>query len=136
MKEVFEKIKQRIIITATEAYGYTPMTRVASEAELKEILENVEEEYGDGWIPCSKRLPEEYNSIFAKYKGTDKWDDAMYEKISGTVNVTVVDENGKGVTTYAHTTDGNWSCDLLECNKAYKIVAWQPLPAPYQPKGE
>ena len=58
MQGVFEKIKQRIIIAATEAYGYTPMTRVVSEAELKEILEKVEEEYGDGWIPCSKRLPE------------------------------------------------------------------------------
>lgn len=66
MQEVFEKIKQRIIIAATEAYGYAPMTRVVSEAELKEILEKVEEEYGDGWIPCSKRLPEEYNSILLK----------------------------------------------------------------------
>lgn len=57
MQEVFEKIKQRIIIVATEAYGYTPMTRVVSEAELKEILEKVEEEYGDGWILCSEQLP-------------------------------------------------------------------------------
>lgn len=50
-----------------------------------------------GWIPCSSgRLPEERESIFAKYKGTDKWNDAMFEKISDVVNVTVTDEEGRG----------------------------------------
>lgn len=25
------------------------------------------------WIPVTERLPEEYDSIFAKFKGTEKW---------------------------------------------------------------
>lgn len=25
------------------------------------------------WIPVTERMPEEQESIFAKYKGTDKW---------------------------------------------------------------
>ena len=85
----------------------------------------------DGWIPCSERLPEEHDSIFAKFKGTKKWNESMFEKISNEVNVTVADENGNGTTTHAHTVDGKWRCDLLKCNKTYRIIAWKELPEPY-----
>ena len=107
--------------------------------DLIEIVNQVAEEYksNDGWIPCSSgKMPMEHDSIFANYKGTKKWNDAMFEKISDEVNVTVADENGNGTTTHAHTVDGKWNCDLLRCNKTYKVIAWQPLPQPYQPKGE
>lgn len=53
MKEVFEKIKQRIRICATEACGYTPLTRVVSEAELKEIIEQIEDECSNGHFGCN-----------------------------------------------------------------------------------
>lgn len=89
----------------------------------------------NGWIPISERLPKEHASVFAKFKGTDKWNNAMFEKISDIVNVTVVDESGEGVTTHAHLVDGKWSCDLLKVNKAYRITAWQPLPEPYKEGG-
>lgn len=39
MQEVFEKIKQRIMIAATEACGYAPLTRAVAESELKDIME-------------------------------------------------------------------------------------------------
>lgn len=83
----------------------------------------------DGWIYCGdgKNLPEEYESIFAKLKGTDKWDDAMFEKSSNTVNVTVEDKNGKRITMVAHTNDGKWKID--SCAKL-KVIAWQPFPDP------
>ncbi len=42
----------------------------------------------NGWIPVEERLPEEYESVFARYKGTDKWVNAMWEKSSDEVNVT------------------------------------------------
>lgn len=32
--------------------------------------------------------------------------------------------------------DGEWSCDILKVFKTYRIIAWQPLPEPYQQKGE
>lgn len=67
MQEVFEKIKQRVMIAATEAYGYTPMTRVISEAEWKEIMEQVAAEYSNGWIPCSERLPENEKEVEITY---------------------------------------------------------------------
>lgn len=94
-------------------------------------------EYGGGWIPVSSGvMPEERQSIFAKFKGTNKWNDAMFEKISDEVNVTVVSEKGNATTAHAHTKDGKWSCDLLEVNKTYRVIAWQPLPKPYKPKFE
>ena len=41
MQEVFEKIKQRIMIAATEACGYAPLTRAVAESELKDIMEQI-----------------------------------------------------------------------------------------------
>lgn len=159
MKEVFENIKERLEEKENEAVLKAPNTSDLSNKEYQkwmmksygfkdaiEIVNQVEEEFNqslannnqsltnDGWILCSERLPEEHDSLFAMYKGTNKWDDAMFEKISDVVNVTVVDEKGKAVTTHAHTTDGIWHCDLLRCNRTYRIIAWQPLPEPY--KGE
>lgn len=41
-----------------------------------------------------KNMPEERESIFARFKGTDKWQDVMFEKTSRKVEVTVEDEGG------------------------------------------
>ena len=101
---------------------------------IDEILSDIS---NDGWIPCDSGLmPMEHDSIFASYKGTRKWKDAMFEKVSDEVNVTVSDENGNSTTTHAHTVDGKWDCDLLKYNKSYKVIAWQPLPTSYKPNGD
>ena len=78
------------------------------------------------WIPVSERLPEEHDSIFAK------WNPAMFEKTSDEVLVTISDVGGKGTTRTAHTLDGKWSCDLLKANASYKVIAWRTLPEPYR----
>ena len=101
-----------------------------------EIVKQEAAEYNNGWIPCSVSMPEERDSMFAKLKGTRKWNDSMFEKISEEVNVTISDENGDKVTTHAYTIDGKWKCDLLRFQKRYSVISWQPLPEPYQPKGE
>ena len=167
MQRVFEKIIERLeglthdnpLITSNYILrkdAVNAVNQVASEykphviAEIKLDKEDLEEivsekleelkecKNGGGWIPVSSgEMPKEHDSIFSQHKGTDKWNDAMFEKISDEVNVTVVDKNGEnGTTTHAHTVDGKWVCDLLKCNKSYRIIAWQPLPEPYQSKGE
>lgn len=106
-------------------------------ADLRETLKAYEDEKErGGWIPCSERMPEEHDSMFARFKGTDKWRDSMFEKASNEVTVTITDAKGDKVTTHAHTTDGTWKCDILRACPTYRVIAWQPLPAPYQPKGE
>lgn len=81
------------------------------------------------WIPCSERLPEEHDSIFAKLKGTDKWSNAMFEKTSNEVNATIEFEDGKRAVKTLHTIDGRWS----EGHRGvkFKVIAWQPLPGEY-----
>ena len=53
------RIKNRISEAATEACGYSPLTKVISEEEINRILEQE-----SGWITVSERLPEEsLNSV-------------------------------------------------------------------------
>ena len=124
------RIKNRISEAATEACGYSPLTKVVSEEEINRILEQE-----SGWIPVSERLPEEHDSMFIKFKGTKKWSTAMFERKSDEVIVTVVNDAGRTVTTSAHTTDGKWRCDLVRIH-GYRIVAWMPLPGPYRVRAE
>ena len=138
MNKAFEKILERLdelieksYYSATEGNRNAGIKNSAYH-KVKKIVQEVAEEYNNGWIACSGRLPEEYDSIFAKLKGTDKWKDAMFEKTSDVVNVTVVDGYGNRITTIAHLVDGKWNCDLLRINKSYQIIAWQPLPEPYK----
>lgn len=95
-----------------------------------EIIEAIEEQPKIGeWIPCSERLPEEHDSMFAKLKGTDKWQRGMFEKSSDNVNVTVEFEDGTRRTKTSHTIDGEW--DKFARAVKFKVIAWQPLPEPY-----
>lgn len=84
----------------------------------KEIIWEVAEEYNNGWIPCSEQLPEQpkENPIFENnplelYLVTVKNTEYAFRAFW----------NGK------HFTDGFGTLD---------VIAWQPLPEPYQQKGE
>lgn len=83
------------------------------------------------WIPVSEGMPEEHDTMFAKFKGTDKWNDFMFEKRSNDVNVTIEFDDGSRITQTLYTIDGEWK---RETNIKYKVIAWRPLPEPY--KGE
>lgn len=108
MQEAFEKIKQRIRIAATNACEYTLMTKVVSEEELKNIIDDVAAGYNNGWIPCSERLPENNQNVIACFA-------------HGTVTeLQFYDSRFHGIYDYDEKV----------------IVAWMPLPEPYQPKGE
>lgn len=120
MQEVFEKIKQRIMGAAVEAYRYAPFTRVMAAAELKEIIEQAVAEYNNSWIPVEKRLPEEPNTGMMDM-------DALPEYI-------VMIAGAEQPTVLRYAGDGEWY-DIVT-KDFYKVIAWQPLPESYQPKGE
>lgn len=88
----------------------------------------------DKWIPCSERLPDEHASIFAKFRSTDKWNSAMFEKVSDDVNVTIEYEDGTRKTATSHTLDGKWKIEMKRKTFSCKVIAWQPLPEKYEVK--
>lgn len=110
-----------------------PKIRICRELQMRsystaiKIVNKLAEEYNNGWIPCSERLPEEHDSIFAKYKGTDKWKEGMFEKTSDRVLVSAQSDGGKSIVFESSTTDGKWRD---EERRGCKVTAWQPLPEP------
>ena len=84
------------------------------------------------WISVKDRLPDEHESLFARYKGTDKWRNAMFTTISDRVIVCAEYENGKRIVKTANTVDGVWKVKDIFC--PCKVTHWMPLPQP--PKGE
>lgn len=81
------------------------------------------------WIPCSERLPEERDSIFAKLYGTEKWRNAMFKQSSNTVIVTVEYRDGTRQVAPNHTIDGDWNDSIKGMGN---VIAWMPLPDPYK----
>ena len=110
MQEVFEKIIEEIkeksyeiqldgaIVAATK--------KVAEVPDIVNIVNTISEEYNNGWIPCSERLPEE------SLQSVMGWDEYR-ERIC-----------------FVHFIRGRFI--LGDDTDSVNIIAWQPLPAPYQ----
>lgn len=80
------------------------------------------------WIPCSERLPEEKDAgKILKKLGTNK----RSEYVLVTVEV-----KGERMTVVACTHDGKWNWDKKYAFPDYKVIAWMPLPEPYQEEGD
>ena len=84
------------------------------------------------WVSVKDRLPDEHESLFARYKGTDKWRNAMFTTISDRVIVCAEYENGVRIVKTANTVDGVWK--VKNIFRQCKVTHWMPLPHP--PKGE
>ena len=97
--------------------------------KLKEIVQEVAEEYKDGWIPCSERLPEERDWYLAVFEEVD----------TGFIGLPYIADYLMGKHNIATTEDG-WiirNCtdredESAEYYKNLRCVAWQPLPEPYK----
>lgn len=84
------------------------------------------------WIPVSKKLPDEHDSIFAKLYGTDKWNNALWRTQSKEVLATIAYENGARTVKSSHTTDGKWWIEKETTLSKFKVIAWMPMPEPYK----
>lgn len=119
MNKAFEKILERL-----EEEKNKDRSGVYSEIQCdaikftygsaKEIVQEVAEEYNNGWIPCSERLPEPARPVLVTLRN---W---MNEKLFVRQGIFHVD---------------HWRTDegIIENSS---VVAWKPLPQPYQTKGE
>lgn len=122
MNKVFERIKKRIALTATEACAYRENIRVISEAELKTILE---EEFvtdinvgNNGWIPVTERLPENNDNVRVTVEKNKRLEVAVgwYNHNKGKWKVCPSDDE-----------------EFYYCG--YKVVAWKEnTEEPYNPK--
>lgn len=84
------------------------------------------------WIPVEEGLPEERDSFFAKYKGTDLWKPGLFEKISDEVEVTCKYYDGTLSVKTAKIVDGVWDVEKERTIFALKVIAWKPRPEPYR----
>ena len=78
--------------------------------EAIEIVKQEAERYNNGWIPCSERLPK-YGEV------------VMCSCTNSGITISCITH--KGVKPSKSVRFGQHS-----------VIAWQPLPQPYQPKGE
>lgn len=123
MQEVFlriiEKYEEKIVITWKHDYEGG---RKDAFKEAIDIVKKEAAEYNNGWIPCSEKLPERNNPVLCWVRSTTIASGETY--IIGSCD------------------NGFWFLQTYEIGhhhfpvKDYKVVAWQPLPPEYQPKGE
>ena len=123
MKEFIEKLIGRLEEESYTIYldGYIASTekKIVEFADLQKIVNQLAEEYNNGWISVEDALPE-------LTEGTE------YFKQSPCCSVTLKWWDGditEGVGWYNQS--GVWNDDSEKC----KVIAWKPI-APYQPKGE
>ena len=84
------------------------------------------------WIPVTEKMPEEEDTWFAKFWGTDKWNEFMFRKRSELVEVTVELEDGTRYTDASRTRDGKWAIEMNHGAVKKKVVAWKPMSAPWR----
>ena len=121
MNKEFEKIIEKleeIRVKKTcnkEKCDTKELCRICVVDDAIEIVKQEAEKYNNGWIPVSEKLPEDFETYL----------------------VTNVESFGQ-----RHTYKGWYGVEHkiwhMEGNSERKmnVVAWQPLPQPYQPKGE
>lgn len=115
-----------------KSYDENKIYGIASRGYLEMLQELVNKVDSFEWIPISERLPEEHESLFAKFYGTDKWNDALWKTQSIEVLVTIEYEGGIRSVTSSYTTDGKWEIEKRVKFRKCKVVAWMPLPKPYK----
>ena len=79
--------------------------------ELKEIVQEVAEEYNGGWIMCSEKLPELRKDVLVTVKYTG-----------------FMGMHGYWIKTGHMEAENDWWGDCA----GGEVIAWQPLPEPYK----
>lgn len=132
---MIEKILERLE-AEIEAYSDTTYYVYGLEA-AKKIVQEVAKEYGNGWIPCSERLPDTNDAVnitWVNRKPMPYYRDIKDKPFAATGHY----HNGKW---YWYSCvckdylDEYGNSDMDEMDKDIEVTAWKPLDAPYQ-KGE
>ncbi len=115
-----------------DPYPCAPSFSVETCKALEMAIDALKAQQKEDWIPIGKDMPDEYDSVFTRFCGTDKWRDGMWLKSSAKVLVTVEFEDGTRLTETAKTIDGKWATENYIRKR--KVVAWQKMPKEYKGK--
>ena len=108
------KIEESIAKSKNEGHPITHQYGANCMNVVKKFVQEVASEYNDGWIACGERLPEPIRPVLVTLKN---WmNDKCFVRV------------GRFHTDHWKTDEG-----IVENSV---VIAWQPLPQPYQPKGE
>ena len=123
MKEFIEKLLAKLEDYKTKAYvtGFTndPYEFGACNGinSSMKIIKQLAEEYNNGWIPCSERLPKKPNNYLVTQYNEKAIDDYC---------------DGYRISTIFFDDIGWW--DDIDYDLGWDIIAWQPLPPTYKLK--
>ena len=114
--ERLEKKKESLIALSNSFFGSREDEASANGMEEAiKIVKEVADEYvpetnveENGWIPCSENLPETFELVLI--------------------------QNKYGVMSVASRVGNKWF--NFQGTELWEAIAWQPLPKPYEPKGE
>lgn len=105
--EILDKLKQ-----VPNEYRHEEYNEAISD--VVRFIERYKEKYNNGWIPCSERLPEPIRPVLVTLRN---WmNDKYFVRV------------GRFHTDHWKTDEG-----IVENSV---VIAWQPLPNPFQKKGE
>jgi hypothetical protein len=120
-REGMNCIFDRADIECARVSGMRKMLEIAKEFK-NEYYANTPQKSAGGWIPVTERLP--------KYDTESEY----YEEVIVTLN------NGIVTTGYYRNLDEEWWVQgrSMKClkNSVYSVVAWQPFPKSYIPRGQ
>ena len=137
MNKVFEKIIEKL--EEEKVKGIYDSSSIIGEKNVWvkaiEIVKQEAEQYNNGWIPCSERLPEECVPVNVTWINRNP--ESYYAKIKDVpFSATAVYYNSKWYWYSSTCVDylseyGNNDFDLVD--KDIDIIAWMELPSAYRP---
>ncbi len=119
-----------VMTEAADMIEHLSAEQDAMALEIERLRNELEAAKRGGWISVEDRMPEEHDSIFAKFYGTPLWSKSMFRRLSGIVLALIERYNGTKIVSKAHTRDGRWCGDYIVTNPSNRITHWMPLPEP------
>lgn len=124
MNKAFELILERLESDEKHTFDGCINKRYA-----KQIVQEVAEEYNDGWIPVSVRLPKQKQRQFGN---PQKRTDVLVTLRNGVVKEMTFEFATKE---FWEAGDKNpiehWKEDVVDGD--FEVIAWRPLPEPFKP---